>query len=98
MAPASDRSARRSELLGLIAELAPDRDGDVTDETPLISSGLVESLALLTLVLWVEAQVSPAVDLSAFDLAAEWETPRAILDFVERHAAGPGDHAAPRPG
>jgi hypothetical protein len=97
MASAPERHARRSELFALIAELAPDSDGDLADDTPLISSGLVESLGVLTLALWVEARISPAVELSAFDLAAEWDTPGAILDFLERHAPA-GGHGAPHRG
>ena len=34
------------------------------------------------------------MDLGAFDLVAEWDTMEAIVDFVERQAAGPG---APAP-
>lgn len=90
MAPdTSIRIARRAELVALLTECIPDLAPDLADDTPLISSGLVESLALLHVALWVEAQIDSAVELSAFNLAAEWETPNTILDFVERHRAAP---------
>jgi acyl carrier protein len=81
----SDRLARRVALLGLLAEIAPRLDGDLTDDTPLITSGVIESLALLSLVQWVEARIDSTVDITAFDLAAQWDTVSAILDFTERY-------------
>ena len=88
MAPdLSGRTARRAELVALIAECVPDLEFDLADDTPLITSGLVESLALLNVALWVEAQIDSSVELSAFDLATEWDTTNTILDFVERHRA-----------
>jgi hypothetical protein len=83
----SGRTARRAELVALITECVPDLASDLADDTPLITSGLVESLALLDVALWVEGQIDSAVDLSAFDLATEWDTTNTILDFVERHRA-----------
>jgi len=85
----ASRISRRRELVALIIELAPDVAAELGDETPLISSGLVESVALLNLALWVEEQIDSTVELGAFDLAAEWDTPSAILDFVERHREAP---------
>ena len=85
----SGRTARRAELVALIAEGVPDLASDLADDTPLITSGLVESLALLNVALWVEGQIDSVVELSAFDLAAEWDTTTAILDFVERHRPVP---------
>jgi acyl carrier protein len=77
-------------LLGLLAEIAPRLDGDLTDDTPLITSGVIESLALLSLVQWVETRIDSTVDITAFDLAAQWDTVRAILDFTERYQSSVG--------
>lgn len=89
-----ERTTRRERLVVLIAELAPALDGDLADDTPLITSGLMESLALLNLAAWVEEQIDAAVDLTAFDLSTEWDTPAAILDFIERHWLAPPRPAA----
>ncbi len=86
----SERFVRRAALLRLLGEVAPGLDGDLTDDTPLITSGGVESLALLSLVQWVEAHIDVAVNITAFDLATEWDSVRAILDFVDRHQPRPG--------
>jgi hypothetical protein len=90
---APDRERRRRELVALLVEVAPRLDPGVTDDTPLISSGLVESATLLHLALWVEQRIDAAVDITSFDLAAEWDTVGGVLGFVERHRA-----AAPRDG
>lgn len=86
----SGRKARRAELFAVIVQSLRDLPDGFSDDTPLITSGLMESLSLLELALWVESQIDPAVELSAFDLAAEWDTPNAILDFVEHHRTAAG--------
>jgi acyl carrier protein len=80
-----ERESWRAELRSLIAESAPDLDGDLADDTPLISSGLVESTTLLSVALWVEQRVGAEIDLAAFDLATEWDSLAGIMDFVEQH-------------
>jgi acyl carrier protein len=92
-----ERDTLREQLRALIAEFAGPEHGVIDDDTPLISSALVESIALLNVALWVEEQIDAAVEITAFDLAAEWDTVARILDFVEKHRgpdrAGPGSSA-----
>jgi acyl carrier protein len=76
------------QLLTLLAEFVPDFDGNASEDTVLLSSGLVESTALLNLVLWVEDQVESPIDIAELDLGQEWDTVGAVLDFVERHRGG----------
>jgi len=86
---ATERPARaglRAELRALLAEYAVEAGQDLDDDTPLISSGILESTTLLHVALWVQEHLGAEVELSAFDLAAEWESIGAILDFVARHA------------
>ena len=45
-------------------------------------------MALFRLATWIEARVPADVDLTAFDLSKEWETPADILRFLERHDSG----------
>jgi acyl carrier protein len=80
-----DRQALRAHLLALIAESVPNLEGDLTDDTPLITSGFVESITLLNMALWVEEHIDSTVEITAFDLSAEWDTVTDILNFVERH-------------
>ena len=80
-----ERDELRAQLRALIAEFAGPEHGVIDDDTPLISSALVESIALLNVALWVEEQIDAAVEIASFDLAAEWDTVAQILDFVEKH-------------
>lgn len=82
--------ALRDELRRLILEFAPERAAALADDTPLITSGLVESLTLLNVALWVETKVGSEVEITSFDLAAEWDSVSDILAFIERHQGSPG--------
>jgi acyl carrier protein len=86
----AERMTLRDELRRLILEFAPERAAALADDTPLITSGLVESLTLLNVALWVETKVGSGVELTSFDLAAEWDSVTDILTFIERHRAPGG--------
>ena len=86
----AERMALRDELRRLILEFAPERAAALADDTPLITSGLVESLTLLNVALWVETKVGSQVEITSFDLAAEWDSVSDILAFIERHQGSPG--------
>lgn len=80
-----DRGVLREQLRALIAEFARHEHGAIDDDTPLISSALVESMALLNVALWVEEHIEAAVEITSFDLAAEWDSIGQILDFIEKY-------------
>ncbi|HEU4371528.1 MAG TPA: hypothetical protein VFV05_25170 [Methylomirabilota bacterium] len=83
------RAELRQALRALLVESAPELSGELDDDTPLLSSGLVESTTLLDVALWVEDRIDAEVDLGALDLVTAWDSVRAILDFVERHRPAP---------
>jgi len=89
------RAKLLKELRALIVSGTPGLDGNLSESALLIASGLLESTTLVSVALWVEDRIGQEMDLGAFDLVAEWDTMEAIVDFVERQAAGPG---APAPG
>jgi acyl carrier protein len=80
-----DRGRLREQLRALIDELARPDGEPIDDDAPLISSGRLESIALLNVALWVEEQIDAAVEITSFDLAAEWDSVAQILEFVEKH-------------
>ena len=88
------RAKLLKELRALIVSGTPGLDGKLSESASLIASGLLESTTLVSVALWVEDRIGQEMDLGAFDLVAEWDTMEAIVDFVERQAAGPG---APAP-
>lgn len=83
----------RDELRALIREGALDLDVDLRDDTSLIRSGVVDSLGLFNLALWIEAQLGESLDLTSVDPQAEWDTIGDIVTFVERRRAGNGGSA-----
>jgi acyl carrier protein len=55
------------------------------DDTPLITSGLIESLHLLELALLLEEEVGSPFDLTILDFTVEWDTINGILNFVHSY-------------
>ncbi len=80
-----DRGVLREQLRALIAEFARHESSAIDDDTPLISSALVESMALLNVAPWVEGHIAATVEITSFDLAAEWDSIGKILDFIEKY-------------
>jgi acyl carrier protein len=78
------RISAQEELLALIASWDVEMDGPIDTDTPLIASGLFDSLALFNLVVWIEQRVGAPIDPTAVDLATEWDTVDAIVRFIDR--------------
>jgi len=57
-------------------------DVDVGPHTSLIRSGLLDSLALFKLALWIENEVRRPIDLSILDILEVWDTPDDIVRFI----------------
>ncbi len=72
----------QNRLFAFIAELPVDRHEEISEQTSLIHSGLLDSLALLTLAEWIEQEVGSPVDPTTFDLVAEWDTVARIVNFI----------------
>lgn len=80
-----ETASLRAELLRIIGESGAELPADLDDQTSLIRSGLLDSGALFELALWIEERVVPGLDVTAFDLAEEWDTIGKLLAFLERH-------------
>ena len=86
--------ALRDELVEVIRDCDVELDGELKHDSSLIQSGLLDSLALFTLTVWIEEQLDRELDLTAFDLASEWDTMADILRFLEEHRDREGDPGA----
>ena len=53
--------------------------------TSLVRSGILDSLALYQLILWIEKQIGKPADPTQFDLASELDSIADILNFVRRN-------------
>ena len=84
--------ALAAQLLDFLRDAEPPLGGDVAleivEDTSLLRSGLLDSLALFRLLEWIEAAVGAPVDATAVDVLEDWDTPRAVADFVVRSRGG----------
>jgi len=77
-------SARlREDLYAFLGQYELRLKRPLDDDTSLIAAGVLDSLALFNLVLWVEKQIGRPVNPISMDLAREWDTIRLILRFIE---------------
>lgn len=74
-------------LLRFLEELDLELNDELTDDTSLIKSGVLDSLSLFKLAAWVEQEIGGQVDLRKFNLIEEWDTITDILKFVERYGS-----------
>lgn len=67
----------------------------ISDETSLLASGQLDSLALFNLVAWIEARTGHAVDPTTVSLPGDWDSIEHIVRYVERSTSA--DSSAPTP-
>ena len=75
----------RDRLVRLLEEGNQDPDFELGDDTSLIRSGLLDSLGLFNLAMWIEKESRSRLDLASLDPSKEWETIPDILNFIEGH-------------
>lgn len=81
----ADLASLPERLAAFVRGLNVELEGELGDDTALITSGLLDSLALLSLAAWIEREISAQVDFMEFDLATEWDSISTIASFIERH-------------
>ena len=84
----------REALLAELPRWGVKRVGDLRDDTSLIVSGLVDSVGLFEMLLWIEQQTGATIDPAAVDWRREWDSMGAILDYIERRRQEPGERSA----
>lgn len=82
-----DPSAK-DRLVRLLEEGTQDSDIELEEDTSLIRSGLLDSLGLFRLALWIENETGSKLDLESLDPAKEWDTIHGILTFVAGYREG----------
>jgi acyl carrier protein len=70
------------ELIAAIEDWTPVLQGAVDRQTPLITSGCIDSLGLLRLLTWIEQKVGRPIDVAAIEIAREWDSVDGIIEFV----------------
>lgn len=74
----------RDELVDLINGSGMEPGLELNDDTSLIQSGLVDSMALFNVALWIEKNAGSSLDFTTIDVTKEWDTIGDILNFLER--------------
>jgi len=72
------------ELIAAFATWSPALAQDVARDTPLLSTGRLDSMAVFQLLLWIEAHAGHSIDVTAVDMPSQWNTVNDIIAFVER--------------
>jgi acyl carrier protein len=80
------REDLRRELEALLLATGRVAAADLASDSPLITSGRIDSVALFNLALWVEQAIGAPVDLTRLALPSQWDTVGRILDYVEAQA------------
>ena len=83
-APSVGGASTEERVLAFLHEVLPPDAPRVTGETPLFRTGLLDSLALVHLVVWVEAQTGHPLDPRNFDLLEEWSVVSDVARFIDR--------------
>jgi acyl carrier protein len=86
--------ALRHELHALIRSWNPALSSDVDDHSSLIGSGIIDSLALFNLILWIEAKSGRTIDPAAVNVTRDWDTVAAILQYLDQSPHGDRVRAA----
>ena len=82
------RAGLRSRLMQFLLDTGRVTQAALDASSPLITSGLIDSVTLFNLAMWVEEQVGRPVDLTRIALPGDWDTVNLIIDFVERERGG----------
>jgi acyl carrier protein len=72
----------RDELIDLIKTWAIVPQS-LDDQTSLIASGLLDSLALFNLIQWIEQKTGRRIDPTSVNVAAQWDSITSILEYIE---------------
>jgi acyl carrier protein len=72
------------ELIEAIEDWVPLLQGELDRQTPLITSGRIDSLGLFRLVMWIERKVGHPIDVAGIEMAKQLDSVDAIVGFVVR--------------
>ena len=76
--------ALHDDLIASFAGWSPNLAQDVGRDTPLLTSGRLDSVALFQLLLWIEGRIGRPIDVTSIDMPAQWNTVDMIVAYVER--------------
>jgi len=75
----------RDQLIEVIDGSGMEPVQALNDDTSLIKSGLIDSMGLFNLLVWIEGKIDSKIDFTEIDVSKEWDTIADILNFLEKH-------------
>lgn len=78
------RDELRPRLTRFLGDTGRVTKANLEANAPLITSGLIDSVTLFELALWIEEIIGHPVDFSQLALPGDWDTLDAILNYIER--------------
>lgn len=78
------RERLRAFILTRLKEADRSLPGELRNDTSLLRSGVLDSLALLALAQWIETEVGISLDLTDLNVVEEWDTIDRIVQFIEK--------------
>ena len=77
-------SQLEARLLRYLREITPPTAVELTSDSEIFTTGLFDSLALVSLVQWAEEEIGRPLNPRTFDIKKEWTRVSDIVKFVER--------------
>ena len=77
-------SSAHQELIAAISSWSVAAGDGLRRDTPLITTGRLDSGVLFQLLFWIEDRIARPIDVTAVDMRAEWDTVDAIVAWIER--------------
>ncbi len=90
MAQSSEQNVR-TQLMALIKSSYVGLDGELRDDTSLIKSGLIDSLALFNVALFIESEIGGELDVATLNIAEDWDTITDMHRYILSHRRGRAD-------
>lgn len=78
----------RPRLMRFLLDTGRVTEPNLDASLPLITSGLIDSVTLFDLAMWIEEEVGRSVDLTRIALPGDWDTVNLIVTFIERERSG----------
>jgi acyl carrier protein len=76
-------TSAHDELIAAFATWSPSLAQDIARDTPLLTSGRLDSVAVFQLLLWIEERVGHSIDVTTIDMPSRWDTVNDIVAFVD---------------
>lgn len=79
------RTSTAGQVVEFLRNVLPPDTPALSADTPLFGTGLLDSLSIVHLILFVEEQTGQPLDPVTFNLREEWTVIADVARFIDRH-------------